>query len=115
MQLIKILELPGAILSQRMKLLYCYNDYFRNSDQNLITPEIQRLHEENIFELSGLLDETDTNALVLKAELYRNLGMFEKASDLLKKNTDPKLQQIKAKFLIQHVKKNTKPFILFKG
>lgn len=83
----------------RIKMLYSFNDYYRNNKDNQITPEIQKIHEENLYELIDLFDENDINELIMKAEAYRNLGLFEKSRTLLNQICGPKLSQIKDKFL----------------
>lgn len=73
---------------------------------------MQKLHEKNLYKLTEFLDETDGNDLIMKAAVFRNLGLFEKSLSLLEKVTDPGLSQIKEKFQTEIRKENKKLFIL---
>jgi len=97
----------------RIKMLYSFNDYLRNNKESQITPETQKIHEENLYELIDLFEENDINELIMKAEAYRNLGLFEKSTTLLNQINDPKLSPIKDKFLREVQKGNKKLFKLY--
>ena len=94
-------------------MLYSFNDYLRNNKESQITPETQKIHEENLYELIDLFEENDINELIMKAEAYRNLGLFEKSTTLLNQINDPKLSPIKDKFLREVQKGNKKLFKLY--
>jgi len=96
----------------RTEMLFSFNDLIRDKKESEITKEVQKLHEENLFELTELLDESDENDLIMKAEAYRNLGLFGMSESIMEKITDPKLAQIKEKFVAEIRKGNKKLFIL---
>ena len=112
-QYVKALELIDDKKYARILIFYSYNDFIRNNKERFITPEIQKLHEQNLYELSGLFDEHDENELIMKAEAYRNLGLFEKSESILNKISNPKLSKVKEKILDEIRKSNKKLFKLF--
>lgn len=109
----KAISLIDDIKYIRTEMLFCFNDLIRDKKVSEITKEVQKLHEENLFELTELLDESDENDLIMKAEAYRNLGLFGMSESILEKITDSKLAQIKEKFLAEIRKGNKKLFIIF--
>ena len=76
-----------------------YNDYYRNDDQEEISKDIEE-HMPALLEklLDALNDNNDEN-LILKGELFRELGEFEKALEQLNKITDPEYDEVK-KYII---------------
>lgn len=74
---------------------------------------MQKIHEANLYALIDLFDENNENELIMKAEVYRNLGLFEKSITLLEKLNNPKLSLIKEKFLTEIKRNNKKLFKLF--
>ena len=113
MQLSKALHLIEDEKYVRIEMLYSFNNLIRNKREPEITPEMQKLYEENLFELTELLDEENENDLIMKAEAYRNLGLFGMSESLLEKVTNPELIEVKNKFFLEIKKGNKKPFILF--
>ena len=112
-QYVNAFELIDDKKYARVLIFYSFNDFIRNNKGNLITPEIQKLHEQNLYELSELFDEQDENELIMKAEAFRNLGLFEKSESMLNKISNPKLSKVKEKFLDEIRKGNKKLFKLF--
>ena len=112
-QYVNAFELIDDKKYARVHIFYSFNDFIRNNKENLITPEIQKLHEQNLYELSELFDEQDENELIMKAEAFRNLGLFEKSESMLNKISNPKLSKVKEKFLDEIRKRNKKLFKLF--
>jgi len=96
----------------RTLAMYCFNDFYRENRENEITPETQKLHEQNIYELEALLDEAISEDLILKAEVNRYLGRFSRSEELLEGLTDQNYGWIKEKFLAEIVKGNRKVFRL---
>lgn len=113
MQYYKAIELIDDKKYIRTEMLFSFNDLIRNKKETEITQEIQKLHEENLFELTEILDESDENDMIMKAEAYRNLGLFGMSESILEKITNPKLAQIKEKFLAEIRKGNKKLFRIF--
>jgi len=92
-QYVKALELINDKKYARVLIFYSFNDFIRNKKENLITPEIQKLHEQNLYEMTELFDENDENELIIKAEAFRNLGLFENSESLLNKLSNPNLDK----------------------
>lgn len=113
MQLSKAIEIIEDKKYVRIEMLYGFNNLIRNKRESEITPEMQKRHKENLYELMELLDESDENDLIMKAEAYRNLGLFGMSESLLEKITNPRLAQIKEKFQAEIRKGNQKVFIIF--
>jgi len=90
----------------RIRIWQSLNDYFRKGKEKEITQDKQDLNAENLTALLKLLDESDQNDLLMKAEVLRNLGWFVESKQLLDKINDVGLMQIKAKFLVEINKQN---------
>ena len=67
---------------------------------------MQKLNAENLILLLTLLNESDENDLLMKAEVLRNLGRFDESRQLLDKVTNPDLIEVKMKFLAEINKQN---------
>lgn len=111
----KALEIIPDKKYARIKLLHSYNDIIREGRDKIITHEMHLLHFRNLYELLGLLDETVPGELIIKAEAYRNLGLFEKSELIINKITSKDLKTIKEKYLHQIKNKNKELFVLFKN
>jgi hypothetical protein len=112
-QYIKALETIPDEKYIRLNILWSYNNYIRNGHEKEITPDMQKLNNENLILLLTLLNESDENDIFMKAEVLRNLSRFEESKQLLDKAKDPDLIQVKEKFLAQIKKKNSRVFRLF--
>ena len=97
----------------RIRIWQSYNDYFRKGKEKDITQDMQNLNTENLYALIKLLDESDQNELLMKAEILRNLGWFEESKQLLDRILDSGLLEIKNKFLVEINKQNMQVFQLF--
>jgi hypothetical protein len=109
----KALELGKDEKFIRISIWWSFNDYFRNDLENEITPDMQNLNNENLTRLLTLLNESDENDLLMKAEVLRNLGRFEESKLLLIKVKNPDLIEVKEKFLAEINNKNSRIFRLF--
>jgi hypothetical protein len=63
----------------RMRLWWCGNDAIRGSDEGALPDE----HLDNLQEFAKLLPEDEADGRLMKAEAYRELGMFEESKQLL--------------------------------
>lgn len=79
----------------RTMTMYSYNDFSRDHKEDAITPEIQKLHEHNIYELESLLDKSIPEDLIIKAEINRYLGRFDRTAEILESITDQKFDWIR--------------------
>jgi hypothetical protein len=112
-QYFKALETITAERFIRLKIWWSYNDYFRNGHQSEITPEMQKLNTENLIALIKILDETDDNDLLMKAEIFRQLGWFDESKQLLYRMNNNTLTGVKEKILVEISKQNDQVFKLF--
>jgi hypothetical protein len=83
---------------------------FRNNIKKQITPKMYKKHTENLTALLNILNETDKDELIMKAEVYRNLGQFEESKNLLNRITDTNLTSTKEK-LLHEIKNQNKRVI----
>ena len=67
---------------------------------------MQKLNAENLILLLTLLNESDENDLLMKAEVLRNLGRFDESRQLLDKVKNADLIEVKEKFLAEINKQN---------
>ena len=74
---------------------------------------MQKLNAENLILLLTLLNESDENDLLMKAEVLRNLGRFDESRQLLDKVKNADLIEVKEKFLAEINKQNKQVFQLF--
>lgn len=84
-------KFPQYELGFRQQIWWSYNNYLRDFleyDQPIRETHIQfmernELFEENCFALLKLLDVNNENQKIMMAELYRNVGQFEKCMELI--------------------------------
>jgi len=67
----------------RIWILWTFNDRIRNGKEIFIDPDDKDLWEQNSNALLKLFDDSNLERKFLKAELYRNLGEFEKCIDII--------------------------------
>lgn len=70
----------------------------------------QTLYIENIKRMLDLIDPTNVNQLLLRAELNRNLGNFEECLSIIDRIDNPDLDKIKAATKKECENKNTTVF-----
>lgn len=63
----------------RMRLWWSGNDAIRESEEGSLPEE----HLDNLREFAKLLPEDEADGRLMKAEVYRELGMFEESKQLL--------------------------------
>lgn len=112
-QYFKALETIAAERYIRMKIWWSYNDYFKDGHQSEITPEMQKLNTENLIVLLKILDEADDNDLLMKAEIFRQLGWFDESRELLNRMINNSLAGVKEKILVEISRQNDQVFRLY--
>ena len=112
-QYFKALETISQERFLRINMWWTYNNYFREDQENEVTPEMERMNNENLILLLPLLDESDENDLIMKAEALRCLGRFEESIQLLAKVENPNMKEVKEKFMTEINGKNIHVFRLF--
>jgi hypothetical protein len=112
-QYFKALETITAEKYIRLKIWWSYNDYFRESHENEITLEMMNLNTKNLIALLKILDEADDNDLLMKAEIFRQLGWFDESRELLNRMSNNSLAGVKQKILVEICRQNDQLFRLF--
>lgn len=74
----------------RLRAWWAGNDIRRTKEAEV---KISAREEENLIAFAEILDEANTNDLVMKAEVMRELGRFDDATALLTKVNDNDLSQ----------------------
>lgn len=98
----------------RTRILWTFNDKIRNGETTFDEDEEQRW-KENCKQLIKLLDPTDINQNLMIAELYRNLGMFEKCSIIIHAVNNDDVNWIKELFIKECEQENKYVFPLKRG
>ena len=93
----------------RLYILWAFNDLYGNSEiADIPTPEWE-YHLDNVQHLIPLMSD-----VLVKAELYREIGDFKKCIELLSTiQQTPALQNIKEMFLEEANRQNRKVFVLY--
>jgi tetratricopeptide (TPR) repeat protein len=83
------------ILFLLKQIWWKYNDYYRNDEQEEIKQSIEKRIPGLLEKLMDYLDENNDDHLILKGELLRELGRFEKAIEILNKINEPEYDKAK--------------------
>lgn len=74
---------------------------------------MQKLNTESLIALIKVLDEAVDNDLLMKAEIFRQLGWFDESKQLLNRMINNALTGVKEKKLVEISKQNDEVFRLF--
>ena len=69
----------------RLKYWWTFNDKIRENKNITFNENEEKLYEENCIKLISLLDENEINNKIMIAELFRNIGEFNKCIDFFNK------------------------------
>jgi hypothetical protein len=95
----------------RQNIWWEYNDRVRwKGKEQFKNNNDQILWKSNLDRFVELLDESDINQLIMRAEIYRNLGDFEKCMSIIQGITEAGFENIKDAFEKACKEKNTKVF-----
>ncbi len=83
----------------RERIWWGFNDRVRDNKILFTSEKDKMLYTENIKNYIPLLDSNNINDLFTIAELYRNIGNFEKCKELLNEIKDDEVNWIKDYFL----------------
>lgn len=92
-------EYKNKEFSIRIMIWWTFNDRVRENHDLFVEQDDENLWQSNCNALLNLLDKNDINQKIMIAELYRNLGQFEKCLDIinnLPNNFDWLKEQFKA-------------------
>lgn len=78
-----IAETKEEELNIREQIWRAYNDRIRNGEPIFQDANDEALWKENVTTLLALFDQSDRNEKLMIAEIYRNLGEFEKSISIL--------------------------------
>lgn len=96
----------------RRKIWWAFNDRLRNNKEFFNSVEEKKLWEENIYKLIPLLDNNIIEERITIAELYRNIGDFEKCLEIIETIPEDEFDWLIKLFKEQIQKKNTMLFNL---
>lgn len=83
----------------RMELLWAFNDRVRAGGEPFVDEGDKAIWEKNIAVLNKILDDTDIYSRLLKAELARECGDFDRAEAIVSKIKEGHLVNIKHQML----------------
>jgi hypothetical protein len=96
----------------RLEIWWCFNDRDRKGEQLFSSEADKLIWNKNALILIELLDANDINQKISIAELYRNLGNFEKCQEILNCIETSDFDWLKEAFEKECENKNTKVFRL---
>ena len=100
-------ENPSEELYLRQRIWWTYNDRVREKKTEMFRSAEDEGHwKENLVRMLELLDDSDRNQRVMKAEIHRNLGEFETCVQILYSLDEPDLDRVKEKLLSECRKQN---------
>lgn len=91
----------------RLQLWRGFNDRIRNKKDLFFTDEDQIIWVENIQYLLNLLDYNNPNEKIMIAELYRNLGNFDKSLEIIESMDNYEFEWLKQEFYREIKNENT--------
>jgi hypothetical protein len=109
---LKIFRTKNEELFIRQEIWWGFNDRVRNSETLFSSEEDKTLWTKNALSLIELLDINDIDQKLSIAELYRNLGNFEKSQEILNSIEISKYDWLKVEFKNECNNKNTEVFQL---
>ena len=90
----------------RLHAWWAGNDARRNNPREI---RISSIEESNLTAFGNMLDESDANELLMKAEIMRELGRFEVAITMLARSVDRGLSQAVA--IIKNLAEKGDPYV----
>lgn len=90
----------------RQLIWWTYNDRIRDGEDIFNDEQDEALWIDNVQKLKNLLDHSDLNQRIMKAEICRNLGDFKACVNLIQSIDDDGLNWLKELFTIECNKKN---------
>jgi hypothetical protein len=97
----------------RQRIWWLFNDRVRNSEVLFISDDDEYKWKSNIENLLRILEVNEVNHKILIAELYRNIGNFEKCLSLIQNIEDPETDWLKQAFIKECNSKNQIVFQLY--
>src|SRR5262249_52870726 len=89
---------PDQELTLRRLAWWRGNDAFRSADPSETCPPASEKRKENLLALARLLDGSDDNSLLTKAEVLRHLGAFKAALEVLARVTGAEYPEVVVRF-----------------
>lgn len=83
----------------RIRILWAFNDRLRSGEEIFLDDNDEIRYLDNLAELINLLDENNLDEKISLAEVYRNLGDFDKCVDIIESIDDSEMEWLKVAFL----------------
>jgi hypothetical protein len=99
-------------ISLRFRILWFYNDLAIQTSDYKPDQGTYQLRNENVRALAALLNENEPLQKIMKAELFRNLGEFDKSLEILQTVNDETKQGVVRQMIAECGKKNAEVFEL---
>jgi hypothetical protein len=96
----------------RMLLMLTFNDRIRNGEKLFQKETDQTIWLKNLYDLKDLLDLTIDFNCIIVADIFRYLGKFEEAQELLAPFKNSELNWVTNQIEAQCIEKNTSVFEL---
>ena len=91
----------------RRLMWWTYNDRVRDGKELFTNQEDESRWKENLLQFLKILDPSDTEQLIMMAEIYRNLGEFDRSVSTINKLQNEELYFIRDILLIECKKRNS--------
>jgi len=95
----------------RTKFWRGMNNRVRKNEELFQNLDDERLWKDNLMALLDLIGTSETDELIWRAEIYRNLGEFEESKKILQRIDDSELNWLVEAFEKEINAKNTKVFV----
>jgi hypothetical protein len=96
----------------RINIWYLFNDRVRKGMPLFKNDGDEIIWQENLYKLLDLLDEDDSNRMIMVAEIHRNLGNFDECLSIIESLASPKMDWLTEKFKTECNNQNTLVFQL---
>ncbi len=96
----------------RLRIWWSFNDRVRSNREIFENEEEKNLWRSNAVRLIEMLHDEDNSDIIMKAELYRNMGEFEKCLNTLNIIKEKDFDWLKSDFEENCKNRNTKVFEL---
>ncbi|MFC2110873.1 hypothetical protein ACFLQ5_00320 [Bacteroidota bacterium] len=103
----KIYETKEDEVYLRQRLWWAFNDRVRNKKPQFISDSEEKSWLDNVNKLIDLLDIELLEQKIMIAELYRNLGDFNKCMEVINTIKNDEMEWIRQAFIIECIKENT--------
>jgi len=97
----------------RVRIWWAFNDRARGGGELFRGDEDEVRYLDNLATLLNLVDDENLDGKITLAEIYRNLGDFDKCVEIIESIDDPKMDWLKNAFFVECERKNRRVFRLY--